>query len=106
MRLDPNVEIEIAVAAAIRPFRTLAGDAQLLSVRHALRDAHLHSSRDAMRHALFVVLDDLEIKLDFGALECLFEREAHGRLVIAARACAARAAAMAAGETGEKIGEV
>ena len=85
MRLDLDVEVEIAVASAVRALAAFARHTQLLAVGDALRDAHLDAPRNAMRHALLVVFEHVQVELDLRTLERLLEGEAHCRFVVAPR---------------------
>jgi hypothetical protein len=109
MRLDPDIEIEVAVASTRRALAALAGNAQLRSVGDAFRDADLDAMRHAARNAVLVVLELGEVELDLVAVERLVEGELDDGFVVASGCrspAAARAGPAAARQAGEQIGQV
>ena len=67
MRMQGDVEVQIAVAPAIQAFASLAGEAQALAVGCALGNARLEGAPHAMGKTLLVVLGYLELEIDLGA---------------------------------------
>src|SRR6267142_4180682 len=67
VRMQGDVEIQIAVASAVQALAPLARKAQALAVGGAFRNAGLEGSARAMRETLLVVLGHLELEIDLGA---------------------------------------
>ena len=76
--------------ARAQPRAALAGDAQLLPVGDAARDAHLDRMRDAAHAALLVVLQHAKVELELGPMEGLVERDFRHRLVVGTGPCCGR----------------
>src|SRR5258705_10898977 len=84
MRPQPDIEIEIAVAAPVDAFAALARDTQTLPLGGALRNAHLHSVRHAPQQSLFVALRYLKIELEHRAVEGVLKPDVRLDLVVLA----------------------
>ena len=84
MRLEHDVEIQIAIAAAIESLATLAGDAQPLAIGRALGNARFERALRAMDDAAVVVVGHDQIELHLRAVIGLFERDMRRDLVILA----------------------
>src|SRR5437773_12351104 len=56
MRMQCDIEIQVAVASAVQPLASLAGQAQALAVRGALGHARLEGAPPAVRETARAVL--------------------------------------------------
>src|SRR5215472_7437086 len=109
MRLDADVEIQVAIARTVHALAALARNAQLLTVDNPFRDAHLDLSWDAMGNALIIVFQRGEIELDLRPVKCLLEAQTHRGFVVGPRTrrtLAARRAASMTRETRKQVGEI
>ena len=57
MGLEDDIEIEIAVAAAVRAFASLTRHAQALAVRRSFRDPYFEAALTAPGHSARITLD-------------------------------------------------
>src|SRR5882724_4837729 len=109
VRAQRDIEIQIAVAPAVRALAPLSGEAQTLAVGRAPGDACLEAALHAARETPLVVLGHLEIEVDLGAAVRLLERDVRGDLVVLPRHAelpARAGAAPPAHDPGEEVGEV
>jgi len=67
MRMQRDIEIQVAVASAVQPLASLAGQAQALAVGGAPWECALEGAPHAARETALVVLGDLELEIDLGA---------------------------------------
>ena len=86
-----DVEVQVAIRAAVDALAALAGHAQLLAVGDAARDARANAMRHAAHAAVGIPFERRQLEVDLGAVEGLLERDAHDCLVVAARQSAGRA---------------
>src|SRR5439155_15294236 len=84
MRLEHNVEVEVAVAATVEALAALARNTQTLPVRRTLRDPRLERARHAVRDALLVVFGHAQVELHFGTPIRLVERDVRRDFVVLA----------------------
>src|SRR6195256_3560333 len=75
VRMQCDIEIQVAVASAVQPLASLARQAQALAVRGALGDARLEGAPHAVREAALVVLGDCQLEIHFGAAVGFLERD-------------------------------
>ena len=68
MRSQADVEVEIAIAAAVETLATLAGQPQPLTIGGTLGDTRAQRVRYAAQAALGVVLGHVQIQIDLRAL--------------------------------------
>src|SRR5688500_19072083 len=106
MRLERQVEIEIAVLPATPSLAALARQAQPLAVHRARRDARLHRVRDAAQHTVLVVFGNGEIELERRAAIGVLDADRRGDLEVLSRHARAPAAARASPKASEQIAEV
>src|ERR1700674_2207052 len=77
MRVQHDVEVQIAIAAAIQSLAALARQAQPLPICCALGNACLYLMRHAMQEPVLVVFGYGKVKLDFSAVVRVLERNMH-----------------------------
>ena len=75
MRVQHDVEVQIAIAAAIQSLAALARQAQPLPICCALGNACLYLMRHAMQEPVLVVFGYGKLKLDFGAVVGVLEAD-------------------------------
>src|SRR6185312_1573940 len=109
MRMEHDVEIEIAVAPAVDALAALPPQAQALPIGRAFRDACLDGLGHMADAALRVDLGHPELQVHLRPAMRVFQREMHRHLEILARnrhRGAAAGAAASTRETFEEIGEI
>src|SRR5438552_10262038 len=82
MRMQCDIEIQVAVASAVQPLASLAGQAQALAVGGALGNARFEGPPHAARETALVVLGDAQLQVHLGAAVGLFQRDVRRDLVV------------------------
>src|SRR5436190_3042817 len=104
MRSQRDIEIDIAVRAAVRALAALTRQAQHLAVHRPFGNARLDCSRCAPGPSLLVQFGGGEIEAHLGAAECLFERDGDRDFVILTSPWArSSAASRSASQTREQV---
>src|SRR5438309_1546414 len=110
MRMQRDIEIQVAVASAVQPLASLAGQAQALAVGGALGNARLEGAPHAARETAVVVLGDAQLQVHLGAAVGFFQRDVRRDLVVLPGhwnlAAAPSGAVHPARQAGEQISQI
>src|SRR3977135_248447 len=82
VRMQRDIEIQVAVASGVQPLASLAGQAQALAVRGAFRNARFECAPHAARVTALVVLGHFELEIDLGAAISRLHSNSRGDFVV------------------------